>query len=948
MTLIAVGCFTVASVAQQRPVQVASANLGSMTGGVVKSVTLPAYPSEQQPMQDTVGGARRNQVLVPFGRTSKRSIVGDVTVINPEEFLHYDNVQNLGDVLSGQVPGLVLRTIANPVVIVDGIPRDASNINVEEIEQITVLKDANAGVLYGVHAPNGVILVTTKTGTRDVHKLNFMVERGVSTPTALPSYLGSADYMRLYNEARVNDGLEPFFPDTTIANHASGAEPYRYPNVDYYGSEFLAKQRSFTKVTSEFSGGNEQARYYANVGWTNSGKLLNAAKNENFDHNRFNIRTNVDVNVTKNVIAFLSATAIFDIDEGPIGNFWSDAATLHPYYYSPLLPLSMVKSDAVLSEGLNLENARLVNGQYILGGTSIYDNNVYGNQSLGSYETSISRTIQFNQGFSIDLNETVQGLKLRTQISLDVFNSYTQGVYNEYAIYQPGWQTNAGADSIASLTRIGRDVRTGDQILGNMFFSRRLAAFAALDYNRRFGDNAISGTLLGYFDQNTVENVLVPDRSAHLGLRVAYSHKNKFYADFSGAYVNGYKLAPGNRGGLSPTLGLGWILSEEDFLRGSNRIDFLKLKASAGIINYEFSGSDYRRYERTFGGYMGNFSWDDTRSLASVTTSRAANPGLTFEKMKSINVGLEGSFLNNALFVEANWFTTRNSGEVVQRRGLYPSYMLTNIPFENYNETNYSGFNLGLEYTLNAGDFTMQVGANGMFATSKVVKRDELWPYDYQYRVGKRVGAMYGLEALGFFADAADIAASPVQMFGDVQPGDIKYKDQNDDGLVDENDEVEIGNSLPKMSYAFSLLFKYKNISLFALGNGSQGSTGIYDGSYFWVDGDDKYSDEVLNRWTPATAATATYPRLSAGNNTNNFRTSTQWLFDNNLFLVNRVQLTYHLPASLDRGFLTKGASVFLRGSNLAQLSQDAEKRQLRIGSEPGYRNYALGVRLMF
>ncbi len=945
--MMAASCFSAAAVAQQRTVEVASANYGNPAGTQPRLSAMDTSPSEV--LQDTTGIARQNQLFMPFGRADKRSLVGDVTVINPDEFLHYDNVQTLNDVLSGVVPGLVLRTIANPVVIVDGIPRDASNINVEEIEQITILKDANAGVLYGVHAPNGIILVTTKTGRNGVRKLNFMVERGISTPRALPSYLGAADYMRLYNEARANDGLAPSFSDAVIADHQSGANPYRYPDVNYYGSEFLADRRSFTKVTSEFSGGNERARYYANVGWTNTGSLLNAAKDADFSRNRFNVRSNVDIDIRKNINTFLSAVAIIDIDEGPVGNFWADAATLHPHYYSPLLPLSLLKHDAALGDGVNLENAQLVNGKYLLGGTPIFTNNVYGNQSLGSYETSVNRAIQFNQGFNIDLNEAVEGLKLRTQISLDVTHSFTQGVYNEYAVYEPVWETNAGVDSIAALSRVGVDVRTLVQTLANVSFTRRLGAFATLDYNRRFGDNAISGVLLGYFDQHNLESVLVPARAAHVGLRLDYSHKDKYYANFSGAYVNGYKLAPGNRGGLSPTLGLGWILSEEDFLRGTSGIDFLKLKASAGIINYESPGTDYRRYERTFTGYTGNFSWDDgNRSLPSITTERAANPGLTFEKMKSVNVGLEGSFLNKALYVDVNWFTTRNAGQVVQRTSLYPAYIVTSIPFENYNETNYSGVSLGLEYTLRSGDFLMQVGANGMFASSKEVKKDELWLHDYQYRAGRRVDALYGLEALGFFADEADIAASPEQMFGEVRPGDIKYKDQNGDGLIDVNDEIEIGNSLPKMTYSLSLLFKYKNLSLFALGTGANGGTGMYGGDYFWVQGDEKYSEEVLNRWTPATAATATYPRLSSANNNNNFRTSTQWTFDHNLFVVNRVQLTYHFPASPDRGFAANGASVFLRGSNLAQLSQDAEKRQLRIGSEPTYRNYALGVRLMF
>lgn len=895
-----------------------------------------------------------NAIKIPFGTTTRRETVGAITTLKPARNAKYDNVQTFSDLLRGRVPGLLgtsnIRGIGDAVVIVDGLPRDPSTLNVEEIDQVSVLRDANAGILYGVHAPNGLILVTTKRGQAYQRRFNVMAEQGFSTPTALPNYLNSADYIRLYNEARANDGLAAAFDDATIQNHANGQNPYRYPDVDYYSREFLAKSRPLTKLLSEFSGGNKVTQYYAHLGWINTGTLYNVGDAVDAGNNRFNVRSNVNIAISDYIKTYFDVAAIFNFDRSPNGDFWSDAATLHPYRYAPILPLSLLKHNVGLSDGASLDNARLVNNAFILGGTTIYKNNVYGNQAIGGYNTQIQRTAQFNQGIEIDLRKITQGLRFRTVVGLDIRNGYSQSVNNQYAIYEPTWETNAsGVDSIASLNKIGTDLRTGVQNLGNLSFARRVGFQAILDYERTFREaHTFTGTFLGYLDQFNFEDLLVPQRQAHLGLRLTYDYQKKIFANFSGALVNGYKLAPGNRAGFSPSLGLGWVLTEESLLSGNSWLDYLKIRASAGIVNYEFGGQDYMRYAQTFGNYNGSFSWDDgNRSLPTVTLQRAANPGLTFEKMKNVNIGFDSYLFKQALYLEANWFATRNSGQVVQRT-IYPSYLYNNIPFENYDETSYQGVELGANWTQTAGDFTLSLGANALYATSKVIQKDEIWQNDYQYRQGRANDALFALESLGFFADEADIAQSPAQQFGEVQPGDLKYKDQNGDGKVDANDMVQIGNAQPRFSYGLTLQIKYRNLSLFALGNGQAGSYGYYDGDYFRVQGDAKYSTEVLGRWTPATAATAIYPRLSSANNSNNFRNSTFWLYKNNFFNLNRVQLTYGLPQGVAKKLFSKDFSVFLRGENLARLSQDADRRQLRAGFEPTYRNFSLGARVKF
>lgn len=892
-----------------------------------------------------------NLVNIPFGTVMRKDLVGAVTVIDPKEMAFYDNTQTIYDAIRGKVPGLLgatnIRGIGGALVIVDGIPRDASNINLAEVEQITVLKDANAAVLYGVQAQNGVILITTKKGEAFKRKIDFSLEQGISDPIALPKYLGSAQSMQLYNEALANDGQPAAFSDSVINLYASGSNPYLYPNVNFYSNEFLNSRKPFSRVIGEFSGGSEIAQYFASVGWTHSESIYKLIEGNNGDADRFNMRARVDFKANDFIKSNIGAVVIYDRQNSPHGNFWGDAATLQPYFYQQLIPLSMVDEET-LSSAIDLAKVKRVNGDYILGGTSQYTSNVYGNMLFAGYNKNIQRTIQFNNAIDVDLRNVTEGLKFKTYLSFDIYNTFNQWVRNDYAVYQPTWTQDTNGDFyISDLKQIGVDLSTGVENLDGAGFLRRTGAYGMFDYNRSFSeDHSLSASLLGYFDKVNIQGVIIPTKHSHLGLRVAYAFRNKYLVDFSSAYVNGFKLAEGNRGGFSPTLGLAWVAKNQDYAEGG-AVNYLKVRLSAGIINTEFGGTNYRLYENTLsqGGF---YSWaDGTRSNRETLISRAPNPDLTFEKMKNLNLGVEGYFFDRSLYVDANLFTTRNTGQIVQRT-IYPGLLSNYVPYENYNETGYSGGELGLIWSKSIGELSFDLGTNLLYATSNQVKRDEIWQNEYQERQGRPADAIFALEAVGLFRDDADIQNSPVQQFGQVRPGDIKYKDQNGDGVINQNDEVMIGNSQARFSYGVHATLRFRNFSLFALGTGQSGAQRYFNGQYFWVQGNDRYSEEVLGRWTPATAETATYPRLSSGNSPNNFRNSTYWLYDNNYFSLSRVQLSYDLPKTLMSRWAVKNIGLYVRAMNLAFVGKNAEKQQLRVSAEPSYRSYAVGARLSF
>ncbi|WP_397364533.1 SusC/RagA family TonB-linked outer membrane protein [Olleya sp. R77988] len=894
----------------------------------------------------------------------RRNIVGAVSSINTQDRLTYDNTQYVRDYINGLQLGVRgsdnIRGIGNVVFVIDGvIGRDPNILNMEEVEQITVLKDANSVALYGSQGKNGVIVINTKRGKANKKEVNVNIRSGFRLPTALPNYLSSAAYMTLFNEARNNDGLDNFYDNETILNTLSGSNKFKYPDVDLYSREYVQSFVNFTNIITEFSGGNDKNQYYVNMGFNREDAWVDINEDINSGTNRFNVRGNLDFKINDWITSSLDGIAVVSTTKGSRANLLSAATTLRPNAYSPFLPVDLIDTSDPTVAG-QLLAANTFNGN-LLGSTQQFGSDAPIALAIaGGYQNTVFRSTQFNNSINFDLDRVTKGLSAKTYVSFDFYDSYNLTVNNDFATYEPIWEDN----SITGINVYGVDEKDLTQTPTTNGFLSRFGFYGLINYDTTLDkDHSLNTTLLGYYNSQRRNDVIQTDVDAHLGFQMTYDYKKKLFIDFTGTYINSIKLAKGNRGALSPTSGIAYIISEEPFLKNNKFINYLKLKASAGILKSDqgiaaLNAGDnaYYLYAENY-AFGNNVSWADGNSNRRIDISQGGNLDLTFEERIDLNLGFE-TYLNNSLWIEANYFKTELDKQITFLQDEFPSFYDIFRPYNNFDKNLYTGFEIGMNFNKTYGDFSFALGANVLYSQTERALRSEVYTEDYLQTQGKEISTIFGLVDQGFYAESdfntnGDLNAGlPVPQFGIVQPGDIKYQDLNGDNIIDNDDRRAIGQSSNPWTYALNLNLNYKRFNLFVLGVGQSGASGNKLNSsyneYYSVDGADKYSEVVLGRWTPETASTATYPRLSSQTNQNNFRQSTFWLFDTSYFSINRAQLTYEFEDALCKKIGMENFSLNLSGTNLFEIGENKDIRQLRIGTTPLTRTFTFGIRASF
>lgn len=905
---------------------------------------------------------RPEWVNVAFRKVKKQDLQGGVSSYSVSDLLEKDHnmfaldgAQSLVGGYNGNIWG------QDALLLIDGVPRDAgADVRANEVESITFLKSANAVALYGSRGARGVILITTKRGKANERSINVQANTGLYVPKRYPQYLNSWEYMTLYNEALRNDGLDELYTEQQIKNSYLAKDGYRYPNIDFYSDDYLKKAYNHSDVTAEVSGGSERARFYTNVGLAYENTLLNFGEGKNERNLRFNARGNVDFKFNDILSALVDATAILTTNRYANGNFWGQAATLRPNRFSPLIPIGTLDDNSELHTMIQ-NSVHLIDGKYLLGGSQLDQTNAFADIYAGGYHMGTTRQFEMTAGLDFNLEKWTKGLSFQTRFSIDYSSGYDESYSNTYSVYEPTWYTYNGENVLDALTKYGEDRSSGSQNVDGSWYQQTLAFSAQFNYNRTFANvHNVNAILLASGYQRTDNGEYHKISNANLGLQVAYNWCHKYYFDFTGAAVHSAKMAPKKRNAFSPTVSLGWRLSQEDWLQDSSIVDELKLTASAGILHTDLDFTDYYMYQgyytQTSGAWYG---WKDGASnIQSTDARRGDNENLGFAKRKEFSVGLDGSFFNGKIGVNLNYFYNRITGIPVLLYSQYPSWFSTGwpnssfIPYVNNNEDRRSGWDFVVNYNQKIGKVDFTLGVTGNILSTEAIKRDENYEDAYQSRIGKPLDGIWGLVSDGLYHCQEDIDRAPAtSSFGEVKPGDIRYVDQNGDGVIDSKDEVYLGHAGwggAPFSYGINITAKWKGWTLFLRGTGSTGTYGMKDSSYYWVYGDRKYSEEVVNRWTFETARTATYPRLTTQSGTNNFRSSDFWLYKANRFDLAKVQLTYDLPTRCLGHTWVRALKVYVSGDNLLTFSGERKLMEMNIGVTPQCRYFNLGAKIQF
>ena len=814
-------------------------------------------------------------------------------------------------------------------IIIDGFPSTYElfqQLTPQEIESVNLLKDAASAAIYGNKAANGVLLVKTKRGVNAPLELKLGVRFGMQQPTRLPDFLDSYDYARLYNEAMVNDygpGSEVYSPADLDA-YKNGTDKYRYPNVNWY-DQLLRKLSPIADYNLSARGGSDVVRYFVllNVA-TNSGLYKGTEKEsdytKDFSYTRYNFRTNVDVKLSKRISSeFTLGGSVEDrVNPGRVRNNVSGEYSTNVFNLMAKLPPNAFP--------VYYEDGRI-------GGNSAYYNPWAEITETGYYSTN-RRAAQLSAKLIGDLGMITPGLSISGAVGFNtIYKSYTIAS-REYARYDLSGQS-FGEVSAMSISESAY----------NQW--RNFVVHGFLNYDRTFGAHHVDAMLMGGYEEYNVSTTDLPYKDIVSGGRLTYSYDKRYVGEFSFAYSGCDNYAPGKRFGFFPAGSLGYVISNEEFLKGNRVIDYLKLRASYGLTGNKDNGSTRFPYNQYYTG--GNYYLGESNTATYYYVQNYyANPDATWEKDTKFNIGFD-AVLFDRLSITADYFKERRYDILTMPYDVLPSFVGFKRPELNIGEVSNQGFEAVVRYTgKETKDLTWFVEASAWFARNKITYNAEApQNYDYQYRTGHRVDQPFLLESLGFFNDQAEIDQSPTQTFATVQPGDLKYADLNNDDRIDAEDYKAIGyTDVPECTLGLHAGATYKGFDFDILFQGAVNRSVYWSGSYFEAfQNDGQISSIALNRWTEDTKATATYPRLSASNNQNNYQSSSFWQKNGDFLKLRSLEIGYTIPSNLTKKIKIEGIRVFANGTNLFSLDHmDGFTDPETLTGYPAMRTVSLGL----
>ena len=832
----------------------------------------------------------------------------------------------------------------SPVAIVDGVERDLYSIDPEAIESVTIQKDALSNMFLGMRSSRGALIITTKNpDAKGGFHLSLTGKFGISSALKSgPNPLSAYQYAYLLNEALLNDGKSPLYTYDDFEAYRNGTSPYLHPDVNWKDA-IMNNSTTSQAYNLNVTGGGRVAQYFVSLGYYSENGLFKTSDansyNTNFKYNRYLITSKVNINVTDEFKVSMSLMGRIEEGNQPGG--------ISGTGYSDIL-------SNVWQTPNNAYPVLNPNGTY--GGNASYTQNLYA-QTIGSgYISSNTRDIVGTINLKYDFDKLVKGLSVGAtgNISSQVRNAIVrtkQARVYQYSITQQGNDAYDKYGDVSPQTNSYRSVSTYQYMYGKMY----------VDWERQFGMHGVKASLWG--DTRTIlNNYDLPMIPSNIGQKVEYNYDNKYFAQaaVTESYYNRYDN--GRRWGAFWAVGLGWDISKEKFMEASE-IDQLKLRATYGHTGNGIDNAGYFSYLKRYnqdGGfwYSNGTSMSDGGSVSEI--SPLANTLLTWEKGRKVNVGVDLTLLKNRLTLSADYYNDYYY-DMLQSRGKSIQLLGIAYPSENIGKTRYYGLETQLSWQDHIGKVNYYVSANWSMEQNKRLFMDEQYvPYDYLKMTGRPTGAIYGLVATGFLT-AKDIADGyPVMNgFNNIQAGDVKYKDMNGDGEINEFDRTVIGGDKPTCYFGIDLGFEWKGLEVTALIQGAY-NRDLYNSDRTLLEGfqviGQSYGQaytNLLNRWTPETAETATYPRLTAGGNMYNYGNnwnSSLFVQNGNYIRLKNATVSYKLPENFCRNYLGGlRVKIFVQGQNLLTWSRTRlQDPEVTFTSYPLQRTITTGINLNF
>ena len=922
--------------------------------------------------------ALQEVVVVGYTKQRKETMIGSVATITTKD-LTQSPTANINNALAGRLPGLIVNQYAggepgvdqselfirgkatygnqSAIVIVDGIERDMSYLAPDEIETFTILKDASATAAYGIRGANGVIVITTKRGkAAEKATVNLKASIGINQPIGFPEYLGSADYATLYNEARLNDAKMTgadiislyLFSQQAIDNfrRAKGdnSDGLGY-DWDYY--DFAFKPGLQEDVSLSIRGGTDKVRYYVLANYFSQGgnyKYSNAGEYDSqtkFTRNKF--RSNIDININRYLSTRLDLGARITDRNAPgttAGRLMTICATQPPY-----LPI-------LVEENAHPQNEEYIqqNPRGMLYGDNIYRYNLLGELSRTGYLNEKNTYLNGSFAMNLDMEFLTKGLKAEVMFSYDAsegrwinrkLDTYKDGYreYPKYATFMP----IEGSDAYMAGGHYTGAYKTGnkydiDQTIGNGFSHNasdgRTYIQARLDYNRLFSNrHEVTAMLLANRGNRTVNNELAYHSQGITG-RFAYYYNQKYLMEFNFGYNGSENFAPGKRYGFFPAGSIGWVVSEEEFMKKASWIDFLKVRASYGLVGSDNVSSRFP-YLAFYGGGSGyDFGNNFGTNVGGTSEGNLANANLTWEKARKLNVGIDFTTLNQRLALTIDAFyeyrfdiiTDMNSDGIMG----YPDIVGKDAALQNLGEVSNRGVDIELSWNDKIGkDFRYYIRPNLTFSRNRLEYKAEVARKNsWRKETGKRLYENFVYVFDHFVADQEEadrLNKIGYQPWGQLIPGDVVYKDLDRNGVIDDEDRTAMGNPRsPELMFGIPFGFQYKNFDFSVLLQGATKSSillngaAVFDFPQFEQDKIGRVKKMHLDRWTPETAATAKYPALHYGTHDNNKNgNSSLFLYDASYLRLKNVEIGYNVSPKLLRKFHVQQARIYVQGLNL-------------------------------